>query len=153
MYLERAWQIVDQNLYGTLATVTADGLPWVSPVRVVHDDQLRFYWFSDRMNQHSVNVRYLPRAAMVLFDSTVPEGQGRGLYLAGQVQELSDPQLISLARTIKKGEAGDPNDFLGPAVRRVYQLQPERIWTNDVEIRDGRFIRDFRVELRLADLL
>lgn len=150
----RAERILGTILYATVATCSKDNLPWNSPVRCVRDDNLHFYWFSDKESQHSRNVRGNSHVFLVIYDSTVPEGQGAGVYVQAKAYEVSDPEEITLARRIKKGASVDrpADDFLGTAVRRVYKAVPERIWTNAAEIKDGVFVRDYRIEVPL-DLL
>jgi hypothetical protein len=89
---------------------------------------------------------------IVVYDSTVPEGQGEGVYIQATASELTDPEEIRLARRIKKGpEHDDPSPFMDKGgVRRVYKATPEKIWMNDAEIRNNVFIRDYRVELSLT---
>jgi hypothetical protein len=152
-YLKRAAEILKQIQYATLATVTPDGKPWNSPVKHEIDTNLNIYWFSDKENQHSKNVRDNGQVFIVIYDSTVPEGDGEGVYFQAIVTELTDPEEISYARRIKKGEGNDsPNEFMGEAIRRVYKAEPQKAWMNDAEIRDGKFIRDYKVELNLEDL-
>jgi hypothetical protein len=151
-YAQRGAEIIRRIQYGAVATVNPDGTPWISPVQTVHDDQLRFYWFSDKASQHSVNARTNGRAAMVIFDSTVPEGQGAGIYVAGSVDELKGLQDITFACMLKKGEPGDPGEFLGDSVRRVYRLTADHAWTNDVQVEGRRFMRDVRVPVSLLAL-
>lgn len=147
---QRAKEILQSIIYATLATVTPEGKPWNSPVRHSYDEGLNIYWFSDKENQHSRNVRDNGRVFIVIYDSTVPEGEGEGLYFEAQAYELDNPDEIRKARRIKKGRDMDaPDDFMGDAIRRVYKAVPERAWMNDAEIKDGKFIRDFKVEIPL----
>lgn len=148
---KRAAEIIRSIRYATLATVTAEGQPWNSPVAHEYDENLNIYWFSDKQNQHSQNVRATGRVFIVIYDSTVPEGDGEGVYIEAIAQEISDPEEITYARRIKKGSDYDrpADDFLGKAVRRVYKAVPERIWMNDAEEKDGVFLRDFRIEIPL----
>lgn len=147
---KRAAEIIKAIQYTTLATVTPEGLPWNSPVARVYDQDLNFYWFSDKEGQHSRNVRDNGQVFMVIYDSTVPWGEGEGVYLQADVTELEDPEEIRSARRLSKGPDMDaPDDFMGNAVRRVYKATPRTAWMNDAEIKEGVFIRDFRVELDL----
>lgn len=120
-------------------------------MRHVYDKDLNIYWFSDKEGVHSQNVRENEDVFIVIYDSTVPEGDGEGVYFEAKAYELTDPEEINSVRRIKKGEkfAGDADDFLGDAVRRVYKAVPQRVWMNDAEIDNGKFIRDFRVEIPL----
>lgn len=132
---KRAQEILQKIIYATLATVTKDGKPWNSPVRHCFDKDMNIYWFSDKEGQHSKNVRENGKVFIVIYDSTVPEGKGEGVYFEAAVEELNDPDEIRLARRIKKGEDKDaPDDFMGGAVRRVYKATPLRAskypWTH-----------------------
>lgn len=53
----RAIEILQKIRYATIATANKDGKPWNSPVAHEYDGQLNIYWFSDKQNQHSQNVR------------------------------------------------------------------------------------------------
>lgn len=150
---KRAKEILEKIIYATLATVTDEGKPWNSPVRHVYDDDLNIYWFSDKENQHSKNVRSNGEVFIVIYDSTVPEGDGEGVYLQCTVTELTDPDEIRKARRIKKErDMDDADEFLGNAIRRVYKAEPRCVWMNDAEIDDGKFIRDYKVEVPLDEL-
>lgn len=149
----RALEIIKKIQYATLATVTPEGLPWNSPVKHEYDDELNIYWFSDKSNQHSKNVRSNGKVFIVIYDSTVPEGEGEGVYIQAHVTELTDPEEISAVRRIKKGPDYDaPDDFIGSAIRRVYKAIPEKVWLNDSETKNNVFIRDYKVEVDLSTL-
>lgn len=146
---KRAVEILRKIRYATIATANKDGKPWNSPVAHEYDNQLNVYWFSDKQNQHSQNVRENEDVFIVIYDSTVPEGDGEGVYIEAKAVELNDPEeILSVS---KKGEdyEGKPNDFLGDAIRRVYKAVPQRVWMNDAEVTDGVFIRDYRVDISL----
>jgi hypothetical protein len=86
----------------------------------------------------------------VIYDSTVPEGKGEGVYIQAKAYELSNPEEIRIARRLKKGSDVElSDDFMGDAVRRVYKAIPDKVWMNTVEIDDGLFVRDYRVEVSL----
>jgi nitroimidazol reductase NimA-like FMN-containing flavoprotein (pyridoxamine 5'-phosphate oxidase superfamily) len=151
---KRAVEIIKKIQYATLATVTPEGMPWNSPVKHEYDNDLNVYWASDKEGQHSKNVQANGNVFIVIYDSTVPEGDGEGVYIQATVTALSEPEEIKLVRRIKKGpEVNAPADeFLGDAVRRMYKASPQKVWMNDAEITDGVFIRDFRVEIDLEKL-
>lgn len=153
-YINHAKTILENIIYATVATSTKDGQPWNSPVRCVYDKDLNIYWFSDKEGQHSKNVRENEDVFIVLYDSTIPEGDGEGVYIQAKAYEVTDPDEVTHARRIKKGAdySRSPDDFLGDAVRRVYKAVPQKVWMNDAEIKDGVFIRDFRVEIPLDEL-
>ena len=83
--------------------------------------------FLTRRTQHSKNVRENSFAFIVIYDSTVPEGEGEGVYIEAEVQELSDELEINSIRNAKKGKAvDDAKEFLGDAVRRCYKSYPKK---------------------------
>jgi hypothetical protein len=148
----RAAEIIKRIKYATLATVTTTGKPWNSPVRHEYDNDLNIYWFSDKEGQHSKNVRDNKAVFIVIYDSTVPEGEGKGVFIQASVTELSDPEEIRAVRRIKHEDRDDPREFVGDGIRRVYKATPEKIWVNEKDIRDGVFIRDYRVEIDLEEI-
>ncbi len=152
--ITRAKKIIQRVVYATVATSTADGQPWNTPVAHVHDTELNIYWFSDKQGQHSKNVRQNNQVFIVIYDSSAPEGQGEGVYIQARAAELTEPGEIMNARQIKYGAnyAGSSDDFLGNAVRRVYKAVPEKMWVNKTEVKDGIFVRDFRVEIPINKL-
>ena len=151
---KRAVEILRKIRYATIATANKNGKPWNSPVAHKYDSQLNLYWFSDKQNQHSQNIRDNEDVFIVIYDSTMPEGDGEGVYIEAKAVELTDPGEILNVREIKKGEGyiTQPNDFLGGAVRRVYKATPQNVWMNDAEVKDGDFIRDYRVDISLETI-
>ncbi len=153
--VESAKAIINQIAFGTLATVSSEQLPWNSPVLMVHDPNLNFYWFSDRQSQHAKNVRDNGNVFVVIYDSTVSVDMGaldRGFYFKGKANELSDPHEIAAACMYRKGHDHKPENFMGEAVRRVYRAIPEQAWVNTIEIQNGKFVRDYRVDINLDEL-
>ena len=147
----RATEIIKRIRYATLATVTPAGLPWNSPVAYEHDDDLNIYWVSDKEGQHSKNVVHNSRVFIVIYDSTVPEGDGEGVYIQAYVAQVTEPEEIRKVRRMKKGLHFEqsPDTFLGESIRHMYKAVPEKVWMNDAEIKDGVFIKDYRVNISL----
>lgn len=149
-YDQKAKAILENIRYAAVATVTPEGKPWNSPVAHEITADYILYWFSDKENQHSKNIRKNPYAFIVIYDSTAPDGEGEGVYIEAEVIELDDADGINQIRNIKNQKiVSDAHEFLGDAVRRCYQATPKRMWMNDAEEKDGVFIRDYRVELGL----
>jgi len=148
---KRAKEILGKIIYATIATASKAGKPHNSPVRYVFDEDMNIYWFSTKVSVHSQNVRENEDVFIVVYDSTVPEGDGEGVYFEAKAYEITDPEEINYARRIKRGAdfSGDADDFLGDAVRRCYKAVPARTWMNEAEIDNGKFIKDFRVEIPL----
>lgn len=147
---QKAREILANIRYATIATVTPDGKPWNSPVAHEIDDEYNIYWFSDKENQHSKNVRANAYAFIVIYDSTVPVGEGVGVYIEADVEELADAVEINKIRNAKKAAVvNDADQFLGEAIRRCYKATPKRVWVNDADEESGVFVRDYRVEIDL----
>ena len=82
--------------------------------------------------------------AIVVYDSTVPPGTGKGLYMEARAYELTDSRECShaLACLHRRGWEHPPavDMVLGTTLRGVYKAVPEKIWisTEDSNGLDGR---------------
>jgi hypothetical protein len=85
--------LIDANLYVTLGTADADGVPWASPVYYATADYAEFYWVSNTDARHSRNIAQRAQVSMVIFDSQVPTYHGRAVYLAGVACRVDGPDL------------------------------------------------------------
>ena len=81
--------IVDANLYMVLGTADGAGRPWVSPVYFAHVAYRDFFWISKPDATHSRNLESRSDVSIVIFDSSVPIGTGRGLYMRATAQQLT----------------------------------------------------------------
>lgn len=146
---KRAKEILSSIEYATIATVCEDGKPWNSPVAHFFDSEMNICWYSDKDNQHSQNIRNNENVFIVIYDSTVPIGQGEGVYIQATAVEVSDPDEVRiLFNTDRKQELETPvDDFAGDAIRRIYRALPNKYWMNDAEEKDGEFLRDYRIQL------
>lgn len=86
-------ELIDANAYLTLATADADGRPWASPVWFAHEDYRDFFWLSRPEARHSRNLAARRELAIVLFDSTVPAGTGRAVYIEADGAEVTGDDL------------------------------------------------------------
>lgn len=153
VYLEKVRNILSTVRYASVATITPEGKPWNTSVAHEIDEQNNIYWFSDKENQHSKNVRNQSVAFIVIYDSTVPDGEGEGVYIEADVEELNNVDEINKIRNAKKKKVvDDAAEFLGEAVRRCYKATPKRMWVNDAEMDGEIFIRDYRVEINITEL-
>jgi uncharacterized protein YhbP (UPF0306 family) len=158
---KRAAEILNKILYITIASVSEDGEPWNSPIYSGFDENLNFYWSSDKDGQHSKNVRANGRVFLVIYNSTAPEGTGEGVYIQADASELGENEEIQAARRVTQSRKGQLNEmtdkeyekFTGSAARRVYKAIPKRAWMNeDDKDENGKFIRDIRIEVSLEEL-
>ncbi len=151
---EKAKNIISDIIYITIATVSKDGQPWNSPVYSAFDEQYNFYWASWKDNQHSKNIVDNPSVFLSIYDSTVPEGTGEGVYIQASAHELSDSEEIKKAlallytRKNQDPEKRKSEEFLGNYPRRVYKAVPEKIWMNSNGDIDGNYV-DARIEVKL----
>src|ERR1700741_1827278 len=83
---DTARALIDANAYMTLATADRDGRPWASPVWFAHEGYTTFYWVSRPGTRHSQNLDARPQLAIVIFDSTVPEGEGQAVYMEAEAE-------------------------------------------------------------------
>ena len=85
-----AREILDANRYLTLASADRAGVPWASPVWFAHAECRELFWISRPDARHSRNLAARPQVAIVVFDSTVPEGEATALYVEARAEEVSD---------------------------------------------------------------
>lgn len=144
--------IVSNVQYAAIATVSKDGTPWNSPVYIAFDDHYNFYWASWRNNQHSKNIVENPRVFLVVYDSSSPEGEGKGAYILAEARELTDAAEIEEAMKHHYGRKNKTprkvEEFMGDYPRRMYKAEPTQLWVNSDGTIDGNFI-DVRTEIPL----
>ena len=148
--VERAKKIIAKILFITIATSSKDGKPWNSPVYSAFDENYNFFWASDQSSQHSKNIKENNNVFIVIYDSTVPEGHGEGVYIKAKAYELDDKDEIVDALKCLDGRVGkkphSPEQFLNEMPRRVYKAVPEKFWVNDDGEINGNYI-DVRLEI------
>lgn len=85
-----ARSVMDANLYMTIGTVDASGLPWTTPVYFSANEYRDLYWVSHPDATHSENIAERPDVSIVVFDSQVAPGDGQAVYMRAQASELTD---------------------------------------------------------------
>ena len=153
--LEKAKKIIEENLYITIATATKDGKPWISPVFFRYDKTYNLFWVSNKNALHSKLIRENPQVAIVIFDSSVPEGQGNGVYFEANSHELENESEIKHAmKILDKRVTKDEFRVKGigqvttESVWRIYRAVPEKVWVSGSELINGHPV-DTRVEVDL----
>lgn len=147
---EKAKQILDSNRYATIATVDGNGLPWAAPVWYVVDEYKNIYWWSPVASRHSLNIKNNSQCYITIFDSTLPEGEGIGLYMRSIATELDNVdeinEVIGLYNSTTNIFNLELDNCFGEAPTRLYRAVPSSIWINgDSEI-NGQYV-DIRKEL------
>ena len=152
MLARDAAEIIEQNIYAAIATVDSDGQPWASPLFVVYDSELNFYWASGRSSQHSRNIEAQPKVFLTLFDSSVPWGEGRGVYVQALASSVDDLAVIARVCKLREDRGANaaqvPDDFTGEYPRRIYKAAPNKLWLNQDMNVHGKFV-DGRIEVDL----
>lgn len=121
-----AREIIDANRYMTLATADDDGCPWAAPVWYAHLDYTDFFWVSRPDARHSRNLASRPELAIVIFDSTVPEGEAQAVYVEALAEELGGAErergiaIISRRSEAQGAARWSVADVTGPAPHRLY---------------------------------
>jgi hypothetical protein len=136
-----AREILDSNLYLTLATADEDGRPWASPVYYASEDRAAFYWVSDPEARHSRNLAVRPRASAVVFDSKVPINTGQAVYMALVAEQVGESELergIAIFSRVSVSHGGDEltvADVTAPARLRLYRATATDWWELDASDR------------------
>jgi nitroimidazol reductase NimA-like FMN-containing flavoprotein (pyridoxamine 5'-phosphate oxidase superfamily) len=119
--------LASENAYLTLATASADGIPWATPVWFAARDLDLFVWASKPGARHSLNIAENPRVSLVIFDSSKAPGEGSALYVAADA-ELADDATFDEAlavynsRSVERGLPDwDPSKLREPARHRLYR--------------------------------
>jgi nitroimidazol reductase NimA-like FMN-containing flavoprotein (pyridoxamine 5'-phosphate oxidase superfamily) len=119
--------VLDANSYVVLATASADGTPWGSPVWFAHAAYRELFWVSAPDSRHSRNIVARPRIAMVVFDSTVAPGTGQAVYMTATAGRVTDPAGIERGMAVfsaRLAEDGWGTDRVtGTARLRLYRAE------------------------------
>ena len=83
-----AKRIIEANVYMTLATADGEGRPWPSPVWFANEGFKRFVWVSKPGARHSQNLAARPQVGIVIFDSTVGQGEADAVYIEAEAERL-----------------------------------------------------------------
>ena len=133
-----AREVLDGNLYMTLATADAAGRPWATPVFFTADGPTRFYWVSSPDARHSRNITERPEVGIVVFDSQVPVGGAEAVYMTGRAALVGDDELEVCAgiygTRLSEARRFSTAELRAPAPFRLYRATIER---HDILLRGG----------------
>jgi hypothetical protein len=120
--------IIDAELYMVLGTADETGAPWASPVYFAHDGFRDFLWVSKPGARHSINIRVRADVSIVVFDSSVPIGEGQGVYMVAVAEELAGPAERSIDGFSRRalahgGVAWSIDDVRPPSRHRLYRAR------------------------------
>ena len=132
--LDHVRQIVDTNRYLVLATVSAEGAPWATPVYFANDDLRSFWWISAPDSRHSRNIEAHPSIAITVFDSSVPIGGAAAMYAEATAQQCPadaiDDGIATYSRCSERDGAGvwRVEHVTAPARLRLYRAHVDALF-------------------------
>ncbi len=155
-HIEKAKQIIANDIYMTVATASLDGKPWISPVFFAYDKHYNLFWVSSKNSLHSILISNNPQVAIVIFDSTAPEGEGDGVYFEAEACELKGTDEIesaieTLADRVSKDDfrVRKIDEVTDKSAWRIYRAIPKMISKLTAgEYVDGHYV-DKRIEMDL----
>ncbi len=143
--------ILEKISYITLATADENGQPWNTPVFSVTDAKGNFYWGSYKDSQHSKNIHANNKVFLVIYDSTVPPGEGEGVYVKGHAEELTNKDEIAAIHEQLKIRHTVPywrlEEMLPGQPICLYKVVPEKVWRNAEGEKDGIYIDVLKEEV------
>jgi len=125
--VKTAREIVDASSYLTLATASAEGVPWASPVWFAHENYTTFLWMSQPSARHSQNIAERADIALVIFDSNVSPRDRNAVFVEAAAEQVPDADLdravaIYSARSVARGlEPLEVHEVTGDASFRLYR--------------------------------
>jgi len=144
-------KILETIRYATVSTVDENGQPWAAPVWYVYDDK-NIYWWSPVDSQHSLNIANNPSIYITIFDSTLPEGKGLGLYMranaqvvsgTGKIEQICD--LYNQSTDVFKLSLENTSEN---APTRLYIAEVTKTWVNSDSEVNAEYV-DTREEIEL----
>lgn len=146
--MTQAETILTNVRYATLSTVDENGRAWAAPVwyAFAQTGDLVLYWWSSVNSQHSQNIARSSDVYITIFDSTVPEGEGSGLYMRARAEQVPDDELdqaIEYYNATTRQFKLSRKNTTGTAPTRLYQARPITLQVNDGIENEG-FYQDIR---------
>ena len=131
--VEHGLELLAENAYLTLGTVSPDGQPWTTPVYFASEGLQDFYWVSTQESRHSRHLEMSPKVGIAVFDSTVAPYHGRCLYAVGVAGEVSEHELhrgleIYPGPESRGGTTMAVEDVTGSSPWRLYRARASAVW-------------------------
>jgi nitroimidazol reductase NimA-like FMN-containing flavoprotein (pyridoxamine 5'-phosphate oxidase superfamily) len=118
-------RVLDANLYMTLATADADGVPWATPVYYSASQEREFYWVSSPNARHSRNIAVRPEIGIAIFDSQVQVGRAEAVYVSALASQVPDADLDAAAEIFNSRrpdlEPFTRPELTGDSIFRLYR--------------------------------
>jgi uncharacterized protein YhbP (UPF0306 family) len=159
---QKAQQILDSNLYLTIAVADEHGEPWIANLYYAVADDGTFYWYSSKETRHSKLIARNPKVALSIFNSTATGDSVDALYIQANAYEVTDKlELVKglrvYASKMLKTKFADKQaatrfqeqyqDFQAASKLRLYKAIPAKTWKcGPTEVYNEKFM-DSRVEV------
>lgn len=95
---------------GALATVNADGTPWVTPLHVAVDEEM-VVWLSSENTQHGQNIARDNRISLTLWSNTEVENV-KGVYVQSRAEIVTGAKEIAARQLYARRFGAVPEKFL-----------------------------------------
>ncbi|MFI5912133.1 pyridoxamine 5'-phosphate oxidase family protein [Dactylosporangium sp. NPDC051541] len=127
-----ARELLDENRYVVLGTADEHGEPWVSPVFYALDGYRSVLWLSRPDTRHSRNLAVRPQVSLVVYDSTVPVGGAKAVYMSARAS--IDPDGLDAFNRgcfTKGAEPFPPEKIADGGPFRLYRATVREHWVLD----------------------
>lgn len=150
-YANKAKQIIADNSYMVIATVSSEGKPWAAPVFFAFDSKYaNIYFISATDSRHAENIEANPNVALAIYNSTSSIDISDGVQIEGTayavekegINEAVKLYSLRLSDKAKQPEKYDPNQYLEPAEFRFFNVKVQKIYVTGT---------DRRVEVELGE--
>ncbi|PIZ64191.1 hypothetical protein CO051_01455 [Candidatus Roizmanbacteria bacterium CG_4_9_14_0_2_um_filter_39_13] len=92
-----ARKIIAQNQYMIIGS-SSESNAWVSPVVYAPDSDYNLYFVSLPNSKHSENIASNSQTCISIFNSHQPFGEGVGLQIEGEAQQVNNSELVHAIR-------------------------------------------------------
>jgi nitroimidazol reductase NimA-like FMN-containing flavoprotein (pyridoxamine 5'-phosphate oxidase superfamily) len=135
---EKSARIINDNLYLTLATSSASGEPWATPLLyALHSGGICF--MSDARSLHVRNILENAGVAFAVFDSHSRLGENDEVQASGRASVVEEPgeleQCIAAysnrvfpGSSLPPSKRYDQSDFVGEGSKRFVLIKPDRVY-------------------------
>jgi nitroimidazol reductase NimA-like FMN-containing flavoprotein (pyridoxamine 5'-phosphate oxidase superfamily) len=140
--LEIARQVVSEGQYLALATASADGVPWISPLHYTVTPDLTFIFISSTTSRHADNIRHNGRASWTVFWGEKRPEETDGVMFGGSARELLGDEALKYGNILYDHRFQDPRQRERHPVdiarfeatgRAFYVLVPDEAYKLDKE--------------------
>jgi nitroimidazol reductase NimA-like FMN-containing flavoprotein (pyridoxamine 5'-phosphate oxidase superfamily) len=100
---QEIYDVIGNVKVGCLATITADGSPWITPLHIAIDENT-CYWLSSPQAEHSQNIRRNDRVSISIWSPDESEGL-RGVYINSTARQLEGAE-DQVARSVYQNQLG-----------------------------------------------